>query len=382
MSQGSERISGSTLLKARMGAGGGFFRRRRGRGQQFGVTAEGYMMMLFGLLVGFAAWHSGTNLLYLLFAILVTVCILHSFLLSLNMHGLGAEEELPELGVVGQAFDVVVRVRNRKRLLGSMGLLVSHRWMDGEGGAGSTFFMRIPPGAAVDQSYGVVAHRRGFLRMERMVISSRYPFGFEQRRRSWRREGAVLIVPRTFPVGRMASQMAAGFGELESAQRGSGTDLYGLREYVQGEPARHVHWRISARVQKLMVAEYTREERRQVMLALDNGSENGSVETAESFERAIVLTASLARHWIDQGYEVGLTTLDGVIAPAVGAGQMTRILKHLALLELRPKAYFDAGREAVHVLFEDGGRRGPERGPLWVDARTFQPADGSGGGQP
>lgn len=367
---------GRNLSTSRAGegaAGTRFFALRRERGQHFGITAEGYMMMLFGLLVGFAAWHSGTNLLYLLFAILVTVCLLHSLLLSLNVYGLEVEEDLPELGVVGQPFDVVVRVKNRKRLLGSMGVLVNHQWAEGGKGAGAAFFLRVPPAATVEQTYGVVAGRRGFWKMRRVVLSSRYPFGFEQRRRRWRREGAVLIVPQTYPVGRVAAQLAAGLGELEGSQRGSGTDLYGLREYAQGEPARHVHWRISARAQKLMVAEYTREERRQVMLALNNGSDHATRETREFFERAIVMTGSLAKHWIEQDYEVGLTTLEGVIVPGTGPRQLSRILRHLAVLELKPTAFFDAGRDAVNVVFDDVERWGAGTAGLWVDGRHFMP---------
>src|SRR5690606_16926720 len=147
------------------------------------------------------------------------------------------------------------------------------------------------------------------------------------------RDREILILPQTWPVHSVAVKIPTGFGDQESQVRGSGTDLYGLREYVAGEPARHVHWRTSARAQKLMIAEYTREERRQITLVLDNSTPNPvDAAQANAFENAITLTASLARHLIESGYEVGLLTQNVSIEPGQSPKHLSDILKHLAVL--------------------------------------------------
>src|SRR5690606_28202473 len=124
--------------------------------------------------------------------------------------------------------------------------------------------------------------------------------------------------------------MPAGLGDQESNVRGSGTDLYGLRQYVEGEPARNVHWRTSARAQKLMIAEYTREERRQTVLILDNAAPpEDHPHLFDAFENAVTLAASMSKSLMDGGFEVGLITQERRIEPGQGNARLTEILRVL-----------------------------------------------------
>jgi len=59
-------------------------------------------------------------------------------------------------------------------------------------------------------------------------------------------------------------------GELETNQRGRGSDLYRIRDYEPEDSARHVDWKATAKSGELKVREYTREDERRVCIVFDN----------------------------------------------------------------------------------------------------------------
>ena len=68
----------------------------------------------------------------------------------------------------------------------------------------------------------------------------------------------LTVYPLPIPVS-LDVRPSMGFGttDLDSGLvRGSGIDTRGIREYVQGDPIRHIHWKTTARTGKLMVKEF------------------------------------------------------------------------------------------------------------------------------
>lgn len=340
----------------------------------FRLTAEGIMLLIIAALVGFAAWHSGANLLYLLFSIHIAAFLLNGFMLSINLTRLRTIEHGPELVVAGQPFIMTVALNNKKRLFSSRSILVTHYLDKSRTPLGIVHFMQVPPASTSEETYQATIPRRGLHTITRSAVTTRYPFGFEERGQVFKTSQQFLALPETFPVTSAILQAPLGFGDQESNVRGSGTDLYGLREYVQGEPARHVHWRTSARAQKLMVAEYTREERRQLYLLLDNTAPDHSTSaaTAEAFEKAVTLTASLARHFIETGYEVGLVTQEGVMTARQGAPHLTAILKHLALISLTENQPLPPVNNSLQIIFHSDQIKRNGNGPT-IDSRDWHP---------
>ena len=68
----------------------------------------------------------------------------------------------------------------------------------------------------------------------------------------------MTVLPRPIPVS-VELPAAAGWGisEAESGQtRGAGLEPRGVRQYVQGDSLRHVHWRSTAKTGQLLVKEF------------------------------------------------------------------------------------------------------------------------------
>ena len=115
---------------------------------------------------------------------------------------------------------------------------------------------------------------------------------------------------------------------MGSANKGRGSDLYGLRSYVSGDDRRAIHWKTSARLSKLYIREFAREDARKVTLLLDDCIPEG---LEESLEKGIVIAASLASHFLYKGYQVGLVTSGEDIPLGIGMEHLFRILRVLAL---------------------------------------------------
>ncbi len=117
--------------------------------------------------------------------------------------------------------------------------------------------------------------RRGVYRQDVLGLRTRFPFGFLQKTRQIGSEIEALVYPAVHPTEEFYEILPLLSGELESYQRGRGNDLYGIRDYVFNDSARHVDWKASARTGALQVREYAREDERRVMLAFDPLHGNG-----------------------------------------------------------------------------------------------------------
>lgn len=326
----------------------------------FRITLEGFMLLIVMILVGFAAWHSGTNLLYLIFAILIAFYLMHGGLLWINLMRLSVKQQQPETVVVHQPFDVAVTLTNGKKRFASYSIAVSHCAPAVAGGKkppamGTTWFACVGPGKSEESYYSAVVHKRGWHEISSATICTRYPFGFEERSQTHRLTNRVLALPATYNVATVLGTLPQAFGDQETNVRGSGTDLYGLREYVPGDHARHIHWRTSARAQKLMLSEYSIDQRQQVTLFLNNSVPAADRPALQAeFENAITLTASMARRLLEAGLEVGLVTAANTLPAGQGSTQLFQILRQLALLEMEEASPIKPGQDqqVIEISFQ------------------------------
>jgi uncharacterized protein (DUF58 family) len=145
---------------------------------------------------------------------------------------------------------------------------------------------------------------------------------------------AIRVLPRSASQSlaqvRFASNDAAErAGPRAMRQRGSGTELYELREHQAGDAFKSIAWKPSARLGKLLVREVEREVQDTLQLVLDvSGSMRGGDPGARNLDRCIELCALVARQAIERGDRIGLLTVDGRIVSRVAEGEgMTQLLR-------------------------------------------------------
>ena len=120
-----------------------------------------------------------------------------------------------------------------------------------------------------------------------------------------------------------------GVGEKPERRPGSGQEFHALRDYRSGDDPRQVHWRSTARVGRLVSVEREAERRRRITLLVD-GRGMGKPEALDAGAEAAV---ALARRYLQEGCEVGLSWPGGSLAPGAGTGHLGRLADAAARLE-------------------------------------------------
>jgi uncharacterized protein (DUF58 family) len=120
------------------------------------------------------------------------------------------------------------------------------------------------------------------------------PLGLAARTRLLTPATEVMVYPRIAEVA-MPIAGAGILGELlmRNATRLGLGEFDGLREYVDGDDPRSIHWKASARSEDLMVREFTVEGARRCTIVLDCDALAAARSGSASFEVAVEVTATL-----------------------------------------------------------------------------------------
>jgi uncharacterized protein (DUF58 family) len=106
---------------------------------------------------------------------------------------------------------------------------------------------------------------------------------------------------------------------------------------------RHIDWKATARSRRLTVREFTSEDERRITIVLDTRLPlDANEDLLARFERGIVQTASLLKHFIDESAEVRLVLADDVGPFGSGLEHLYRCLRRLALVKQSSGSTVDA----------------------------------------
>lgn len=309
------------------------------------LTREGAVYVTGVFMIALAALNTGNNLLFLILASLLAGIIVSGVVSRVVLTGIELKLQLPEHIFAGQPVLAAVELCNEKQNLPSFSLRVVGEEKGGEAQVLTrpVYFPHVPRRSSARQNVELVFPRRGMYRQEAFGIRTKFPFGFLQKTRKVSSKMELVVYPRVEPTDEFYEVLPLVSGELESFSRGRGHDLYSIRDYQPTDSARFVDWKASAKTGTVKVREFTREDERRVMLALDLAVESVSPETsgvtpqemAEKFERAVTLCACLAWHFYELDSVIQFRTSE-LATPLAPAGEIIYdVLKHLAFVQPR-----------------------------------------------
>ncbi|MEO8126622.1 MAG: DUF58 domain-containing protein [Bryobacteraceae bacterium] len=231
------------------------------------VTRTGLLFTLTILLVGLAALVSANNLIFLLVAALLATLLISGFISRLGLAGLELDLELPDHIPARRKVTGHLILNNKKRWVPSFSI---HLTGAPESGLTNALYLPvIPGGATIREPVELLFTKRGLYRENAFFFTSRFPFGFTQRRAQVRLVRDVLVYPSIDPQPGFEDLLSIVAGELESAQRGRGHDFYRIRPYEILESSRHVDWKATAHTGDLQIREFAREQDQAVTIFLD-----------------------------------------------------------------------------------------------------------------
>ena len=120
-------------------------------------------------------------------------------------------------------------------------------------------------------------------------------------------------------------------GGYRTAHRGTGTDLAGLRAYVEGDDARHIDWNVTARLGEPQLRVFNEDRELTVWLVLDR-SASMTVGAPGRGKHDVLseLAVVLARMFSRGGNQVGALLYDNGAVRTVPPGTGRRHVLHVA----------------------------------------------------
>jgi uncharacterized protein (DUF58 family) len=222
-------------------------------------------------------------------------------------------------------------------------------------------------------SISVRPPRRGRYELGPLSISVLDPFGLVKRSFTAAGTSSFLVYPKVEPLAMprdRGEQRSLAVSALRQPTGARGEDFYTLREYVEGDDLRKVHWPATARIDKVMIRQEETPWHTRATVLLDDRS--GSTGGGVVFDRAVEVTASVCDLYARSGYTFRLTAgHEQGIAAARGSDHLHRCMDLLATIEARPPGEPDPF--LVRLAELEGG--GSAEGTLIVVAGRLSPGE-------
>ncbi|CAM5290044.1 DUF58 domain-containing protein [Leifsonia shinshuensis] len=232
----------------------------------------------------------------------------------------------------------------------------------------------------------IVARTRGSHPVGPLIVSRTDPFGIAYAEYAVGQPRQFLVTPRVVPLSSGELDVAHSEGAEHELQRHSipSADELIAREYRPGDPLRRVHWRATARHDKLMVRQEEQRSNPEAWILMDTRpapaaavvirppAAPGAAEPEDAlFETLVELVASVGVHLLDEGFVLsvvetaprqlsgrsgaGRTGTLGSITPTYDRGTADRLLlADLAAVDATPAARDDAVAELASGLRRAG----------------------------
>lgn len=331
---------------------------------KYNITREGGLYFFVCLVISVAALNTGNNLLFIIVAVMLAAVLVSGIFSTIMLLNLELDVLAPEHVFARQTLLARLAVRNHSRFpVFSVNVVPEkskpkrqwkwHRVMRGlplRGPSGkelrvpdlrldrmqelpgppsllekAVYFSFIPGRQTLFHNVELRFERRGPHRQNGFGFSTRFPFSFLNKTRVVPIVREILVLPAVGPTEQFLEVLPMIRGEFQAFVQGRGYDLYRIREYTPGDPARHMDWKASAKTSSMMVREFAREDERKLRIVFDNPAPG--VLTPEQYESGVTLAASLAWHFGEGEAELSF------YAPGYeGASEAIDFLKYLAVV--------------------------------------------------
>jgi uncharacterized protein (DUF58 family) len=223
------------------------------------VSREGWVFLVLTVMFGVAAINTGTNLLYLVLSMLLSLIVISGMMSEIDLKGLKLARGLPQQIFAGEQVRFRLQVQNPRRLIPSFALMVREMDLDRGDGAKAPgpvqFVSRLRPGEMATCTYTTSFARRGVYPLSGFILATRFPFGFFTKFAKADLAREVVVFPTPLPLTPAAvGELGRSAESLRARSRSYHPDEFrSLRPYRPGDNPRWIHWRSSARAGSLVV---------------------------------------------------------------------------------------------------------------------------------
>jgi uncharacterized protein (DUF58 family) len=206
----------------------------------------------------------------------------------------------------------------------------------------------------VDMQWKLVAQRRGVYHIGMTSLCAGDLSGFFPHDQQVHDLRQVLVYPRLIPLIGLGVQKQDVWG-TPGAKHPIHDPVYllGTREYNHSQPAKYIHWKASARYNRLQEKLFEPTTQEKVLLVLDV-TQFTRHQAADTFEQTLEVAASVGVQLLQKGQSVGIVTNGRVIDGSPGMLDIASGPRQSqALLELLAKLLMETTENISTLLMRD-----------------------------
>jgi uncharacterized protein (DUF58 family) len=186
-------------------------------------------------------------------------------------------------------------------------------------------FPLVDPGQSRSKSMEAVLNGRGLQKLGSATIRSRFPINFFVRSMTIPIDREVTVFPRPLPCADIRKPDPGGMrGARAHWLKGQEGDVSHISDYRGGEPLKLIHWKLSARHDRLKVKELSASSHTPVTIDLE-------AIPATDLEQRLSFGTHLVSRLLRSGRPVGLKVGSMEISPDNSRQHKLMLLKVLAL---------------------------------------------------
>ena len=309
----------------------------------FRFTQRGLFFTLIVFIISFATFNTGNNLLILILAFLLASMIVSGVVANLVLYGLKIRLTVPPRIHVGQKAIFLLTLQNMKKLFPSFALQLKGEGRVGGQTENDGFLMpdrRFPYLRARESlklrlpcSFG----QRGIYSVDGFEIKTTFPFGFFWRGRELDAKGQIIVYPELLELGGLFRRYPRSHGVHPQNQRGTGSELHNIRHYQEGDTARFVHWKSTAKMGSLMVKELAREEELPLSFLFSTYLPDPSAANLQKFEKAVSYLASLGHYYHQKGHQFCFSSGEFEVTVNGKANSYDELMEYLSQVRPGPR---------------------------------------------
>jgi uncharacterized protein (DUF58 family) len=186
---------------------------------------------------------------------------------------------------------------------------------------------RLTPGQVHEDLFSIPTQRRAVIVVGPVRSVRADPLSILRREVLWTEPTDLFVHPRTTPLVGSAAGFIKDLEGLPTKELSSAdVSFHALRDYVPGDDRRHIHWKTTARTNKLMVRQFEETRRSHLAVALSTNTNEYADET--EFELAVSVAGSIGLQAIREQRNLSVLTQDGPLRTQTGRNlldDMTRI---------------------------------------------------------
>ena len=288
------------------------------------LTKAGRLYFLFMLIIVGLAFGTSNNLLFLLFAAMLSSVVASGILSERALRDLRVGRSFPDSVYAMEDAPVLYSVTNQAKRFPAFSIEI----IEGEitqVGDEPPMIVMVGPGETSSNTGCLRFERRGEAQLGELALRTEYPFMLFQKTKMEDARQRVVVFPPLVKVDLDLEAVLAAAQESGAEGQGDGDLVSHVREWEEGEPLRNIDWKKSARLNRFIARAFQQQTRAQVLVRF--------TPTGKTYEPGLALAAGLLRELDAGGVRYALQAGNYFSRVGAGQGHLEQLQMTLALFE-------------------------------------------------